>query len=145
MVNSAKERLTFWHPWPLNQLELLQGTTVTSPRCQQFTQSYVIGTIQAGRGILQYQNTSQEITRGAFYVIEPEEIWSCQAEELTFSHLLVDPTWLQSIKTEIVGDKEPEPHLPGNGQYDPDLSLIFAQLSARLPVTSTPFLIEDIS
>ena len=60
-MNSAKNRLTFWHPWPLKQLELLQGTTVTNPCCHQFAQSYVIGTVQAGMGVLQYRNTKQEI------------------------------------------------------------------------------------
>src|SRR5690348_1158252 len=68
VMNATQERLKFWCPCTLSQLEVLQGTNVTNPCCQQFAQSYVIGTIQSGRGILQYRNTRQEITRGAFYV-----------------------------------------------------------------------------
>jgi hypothetical protein len=109
MMNAAQGRLKLWRPWKLSQLELLQGTAVTNPCCQQFALSYVIGTIQSGRGILQYHNTQQELTRGSFYVIEPEEVWRCQAEALTFSHVLVDPTFLQHLAAEIVGDGKPWP------------------------------------
>lgn len=136
-MKSAKERLTFWHPWPLKQLELLQGTAVTNPCCQQFTQSYVIGTIQSGLGALQYRNTRQEITRGAFYVIEPDEIWSCQAKELTFSHLLVDPSLLQRLTAEIVGPEKPIPRFPGIGLHDTDLSLRLERLYTRLTVSES--------
>ncbi len=44
-----------------------------------------------------YRNTRQELTTGAFYVIELEEVWSCQAEALTFTHVLVDSTFLQHL------------------------------------------------
>ena len=136
-MNSAKNRLIFWHPWPLKQLELLQGTTVTNPCCHQFAQSYVIGTVHSGMGILQYRNTKQEIARGAFYVIEPGEVWSCQSKELTFSHLLVDPTWLHHVATEIVGAEKPSLRFPGLGRHDTALSRIFEHLSARLPVSAS--------
>lgn len=134
-MNSVKDKLKFWRPWPLEQLELLQGTTVTNPHCQQFAQSYVIGTIQSGMGLLQYRNTRQEIARGAFYVIEPGEVWSCQSKELTFYHLLVDPTLLQHVTTEIVGTEKSWPCLPGPGLHNTALSLIFENLYTRLTVS----------
>jgi hypothetical protein len=81
-----KNSITIQHPWPLQQLELLQGIALTNPYCQRFALYYVIGTVQSGRGVLQYRNIRQELARGAFYVIEPGEVWGCQSEELTFSH-----------------------------------------------------------
>lgn len=133
-MNAAQERLNFWRPWKLSQLELLQGTTVTNPCCQQFAQSYVIGTIQSGRGILQYRNTRQELTRGAFYILEPEEVWSCQAEALTFSHVLVEPTFLQRLAAEVVGDEKPWLRKSGPELHDTTLSLFFEHLFARFTV-----------
>lgn len=136
-MNSANDRLKFWRPWPLKQLELLQGNTVTNPHCHQFTQSYVIGTVQSGMGVLQHRNTKQVIAKGAFYVIEPGEVWSCRAEELTFSHLLVDPTWLQHIAAEIVGSEKPSPRFPDPGRHDTALSQILANLSARFTLSAS--------
>lgn len=136
-MNSAKDKLTFWHPWPLKQVELLQGTTVTNPHCQQFAQSYVIGTVQSGMGVLQYRNTKQEINRGAFYMIEPGEVWSCKAEELTFSHVLVDPALLQHMVAGIVGDEKPDLRFQGPGRHDTDISLNLKNLSARLTTSAS--------
>jgi AraC-like DNA-binding protein len=143
-MNAAQERLKFWRPRQLSQVELLQGTSVTNPCCQQFAQSYVIGTIQSGRGILQYRNTSQELTRGAFYVIEPEEVWSCQAEALTFSHLIVDPTWLQHLAAEWVGVEKRWSHERGPGLHDRSLGLFFEQLFARFTVPASRLEQEDL-
>jgi AraC-like DNA-binding protein len=55
-LSTKEDRLKFWRPWSLKQLELLQGTNVSNPCCQQFAQSYVIGTIQSGKGILHYRS-----------------------------------------------------------------------------------------
>ncbi len=136
-MNSAKDRIKIWHPWPLKQLELLQGTMFTNPYCQRFAQSYVIGTVQSGRGVLQYRNTKQGIARGAFYVIEPGEVWGCQSEELTFYHLVVDPALLQRIAAEILGAEKPWPHFPGPGLRDTSLSLIFEHLYAGLTASAS--------
>ena len=144
MMNDAQERLKFWRPWKLSQFELLQGTSVTNPCCQQFAQSYVIGTIQSGRGILQYRDTKQELTRGAFYVIEPEEVWSCQAEALTFSHVLVEPTFLQHLAAEIVGDEKPWSRESGPGLHDTTLSLFFEHLFARFAVSTSRLEQQDL-
>ncbi len=143
-MNAAQERLKFWRPCPLEQLELLQGTTVTSPCCQQFTQSYVIGTIQSGKGILQYRNTSLELTRGALYVIEPEEIWSCQAEALTFFHLLVEPTLLQHGASEIVGTGQPWSHLSNLELHHTTLSLLLENLFASFTVSISRLEQQDL-
>ncbi|GAC1359787.1 MAG: hypothetical protein NVSMB44_10230 [Ktedonobacteraceae bacterium] len=137
MMNSEKDKLKFWRPWSLKELELLQGTTVTNPCCQQFAQSYVIGTIQSGIGVLQYRHTRQKIARGAFYVIEPGEVWSCQSEELSFYHLLVDPTWLQHVAAEIVGVENLRLHLPGPGLHNTALSPVFENLYARFTVSAS--------
>jgi AraC-like protein len=136
-MNSAKDRIKIWHPWPLKQLELLQGTMFTNPYCQRFAQSYVIGTVQSGRGVLQYRNTKQGIARGAFYVIEPGEVWGCQSEELTFYHLLVDPALLQRIAAELLGAEKPWSHFPGPGLRDTSLSLIFEHLYAGLTASAS--------
>jgi hypothetical protein len=146
-MNATQDRLKFWRPWPLKQLELLQGNTVTNPHCQQFAQSYVIGTVQSGMGILQYRNTKQKITRGAFYIIEPGEVWSCQSHELTFSHLLVDPAWLQHVAAEIVGAEKPWTHFPAPRQHttaDTPLSLILENISARLTVSASLLEQQDL-
>lgn len=143
-MNAAQERLKFWRPWKLSQLELLQGTSVTNPCCQQFAQSYVIGTIQSGRGILQYRNTKQELTRGAFYVIEPEEVWSCQAEALTFSHVLVDSTFLHHMAAEIVGTEKPWSRFPGPELHDTTLSLFFEHLFARFTMSASRLEQQDL-
>ncbi|QBD74934.1 AraC family transcriptional regulator [Ktedonosporobacter rubrisoli] len=127
-----KNSITIRHPWPQQQLELLQGITLTNPYCQRFAHSYVIGTVQAGRGILQYRLSKQELARGAFYVIEPGEVWGCQSEELTFSHLLVDPTLLQHIAIETLGTEKALPHFPASGICNSALSQLFANLSAGL-------------
>jgi AraC-like DNA-binding protein len=142
---SAKEdRLKFWRPWSLKQLELLQGTNVSNPCCQQFAQSYVIGTIQSGKGILHYRKTKLELTRGTFYIIAPEEVWSCQAEALTFSHLFVDPSLLQRVSTEIVGAQKSRLHFPDSRLHDISLSLFFEELFARFTMSASRLEQDDL-
>jgi AraC-like DNA-binding protein len=136
-MDSAKDKLRFWRPWPLKQLEILQGTELTNPCCHQFAQSYVIGTVQSGKGILQYHNKGQEITKGVCYIIEPEEIWSCRSEMLTFTHLLVDPPLLEHTVREIIGTEKPHLHFLDSGLHDTQLGMFFQNFYTRLTLPSS--------
>ena len=123
--------IKLWHPWQLNQLELLQGTALTHSYCQRFAQEYVIGTIQSGIASLQYRNISYEVAAGALYIIEPGEVWTCQSEDLTFQHLFVAPALLQHVATEIDEIEKPLPHFSRLTFLDAPLSMALHDLYAR--------------
>lgn len=130
-MNSIESSVKLRHPWQLNQLELLQGNALTNPRCQRFAQEYVIGTVQSGAAILQYRNTSYEVTAGALYVIEPGEAWACQSKDLTFQHLFVAPDLLKRVATEDVECEKSLPHFPHLILFDTPLSTALRDLYAR--------------
>ena len=123
--------ITLRHPWSLQQLELLQGTDFTNPYCQRFAQTYVIGTVQSGTGVVQYRNTRNEIAAGALYVLEPGETWKCKSNDLTFHHLLVEPALLQRVAAEISDCEKPWPHFPSHDLVDASLSLTLHDLYTR--------------
>jgi AraC-like DNA-binding protein len=121
-MKPGESSVKLWHLWPLNQLELLQGTALTNPYCQRFAQNYVIGTVQSGTATLQYRNTDYEVAAGALYIIEPGEVWACQSKDLTFQHLFVAPALLQHVATEIAECEQPLPHFSNPTLFDASLS-----------------------
>ncbi len=113
-----------WRPWQFKQLEFFQGNAVTTPSIRHFFQEYVIVSIQSGTANFQYQNTHvhDHFVDGAFYVCEPGEAWTCEAKDITFSCMCLDPVWLQQIAKEMFQWEKPLPHFPSHSLFDPSLS-----------------------
>src|SRR5579884_2795277 len=99
---AVKGSVTVWRPWQLKQLELCQAVAVSHPSYQQFTQEYKIISVQSGTVDFQYRNTRNcgQVVGGTLAVLEPGEAWSSQAEELSFSHVFIDPAWFQEVASE---------------------------------------------
>lgn len=131
-MKSIKESVKVWRPWQLEQVELCQGVAVSTPARQFLAQEYMIVSVQSGAMDFWYRNarTRGQAVDGTLYVIEPGEVWSCQSEELSFSHILIDPTLLQQTATELFQREQPLPHFPRHALFDPSLSTILLHLAA---------------
>jgi AraC-like DNA-binding protein len=131
-LETVEGKLKVWRPWQFKQLELFQGIAFSTPSQQHFTQGYTLISIQSGMVRLQYRNTSAngQVVDGTFLVIEPGETWTCQPKNVTFHHLLIDPTWLQRNATELFQWEKPLLHFPSQILIDPSLSKALCDLAA---------------
>jgi AraC-like DNA-binding protein len=113
-----------WRPWQLQQFELVQGTTVSTPSTRHFVQGYMILSMQSGTADSRYRNTraSDQGSEGTFRVFEPEEIWICQPKNASFQCLTVDPAWLQEMAAQMLQRERPLPHFSSHCLFDPSLS-----------------------
>jgi AraC-like DNA-binding protein len=113
-----------WRPWKLQQFELVQGTTVSTPSTRHFILGYMLLSIQSGTADSRYRNihASDQGGEGTFRVFEPEEIWICQPNNATFQCLTIDPTRLQEIATQMLQRERPLPHFPSHCLFDPSVS-----------------------
>lgn len=128
---AVKGSVTVWRPWQLKPLELFQAVSASNPLCQQLTQEYRLVCIQSGTAFYRYRNTSSEVVNGAFYVHEPGETLSYQPKDSTFHCLFIDPAWLQQFATEQFQWKQPLPHFPNHGLFDPSVSQALRDLATR--------------
>jgi len=132
LMESIKDSVTVWRPWQLKQFELCQAVSVSTPARKFLAQEYMIVSVQSGALDFRYRNacTRGQAVDGTLYVIEPGEVWSCQSEELSFSHILIDPTLLQQTATELFQRGQSLPHFPKHALFDPSLSMILRHLAA---------------
>jgi AraC-like DNA-binding protein len=80
--------------------------------------------VQSGAVDFQYRNTRNrgQVVDGTLVVLEPGEAWSNQAEELSFSHVFIDPAWFQEVASEQLHWEKSLPHFPSQTFFDPSLS-----------------------
>jgi AraC-like DNA-binding protein len=131
-MKSIKESVKVWRPWQFEQVELCQGVAVSTPARQFLAQEYMIVSVQSGAMDFRYRNTRTrgQAVDGTLYVIEPGEVWSCHSEELSFSHILIDPTLLQQTATELFQREQSLPHFPRHALFDPSLNTVLLHLAA---------------
>ena len=128
---AVKGRVKVWRPWQLKQLELLEGSAVSSPSCQHFFQEYMLVCLQSGIAHFQYRNTrtSDHAIDGTFRVFEPGETWLVQTKDLTCHYLSLDPAWLQQFATKMLHWEKCLPHFPSHPLFDPSLSQAMRDLA----------------
>lgn len=134
-IDVIKGNLKVWRPWQLKQFELFQGSDVATPPLQHFFQEYVLLSMQSGIASFRYRKAHENdhVVNGEFYICEPGETWTCQAKDVTFSCICIDPAWLQRMITEMFQrEKLPLPHFPNHALLDPSLSRALHDLFASL-------------
>jgi AraC-like DNA-binding protein len=129
---SMKGSVQVWRPWQIKQLELCHGIAVSTPSIPHFAQEYMLVSMQSGTANIQYRNTRTggQVIDETLFVIEPGEVWSCQSEELSFSHVLIDPTLLQQFASELFQSEQSLPHFPRHAIFDPSLGKILRHLAS---------------
>ncbi len=109
-MEAIKERVPSRHDTYLEQVEFVKRVSVTKAFSRYYTHNYIIGVSLGGTGLLEYRNTTLEGTGRDIYVLEPGEIWGCQAKDLAYQHFIIKPALLQRIAAEIDERERPLPH-----------------------------------